>query len=174
MITDEMREFMRRDIFKGLMSLGLFSLALSRANFGTAEPSVFPDVDPSPTQLMQHSNDVKTQELWESIFSMSDNTAGCLCALSSALLLIMTLLKGQDKSKQALIIFIMVCLGLAGLAIVVSDLASWASGVRFKMLSSGCYLSLISSIYTFNYLRFLSIYLCFQVILILQKELSRW
>ena len=47
----------------------------------------------------------------------------------------------------------MLCLMLAILSVAISDLASWAAGHRFKMISAPCYICMSAAIYIFNIFR---------------------
>lgn len=130
MISPETREMMKKDLTKGVMALALFALSLSRANFGTAESNAAPTDDASTGQLINFSEDIKWRELMERVFAYSDNTAAMACFACSIMLLLMTLLKQQDKVKRLLVSSMMVLLTLAGLVIMLSDMSSWACGIR--------------------------------------------
>ena len=130
MISPETREIMKKDLTKGVISLVLFSLSLSRANFGLADPTATPSHDAAVDQLVGFSEDIKWREMMEKVFSYSDNVASLMCFSCSIVLLLMTLLKQQDGVKRLMVSAMMVLLTLAGLVIMLSDMSSWACGIR--------------------------------------------
>lgn len=153
MITESIQIFMRRDVLKGLFSMALFALSLSRANFGSVDPISALSSNASQVEMIQTSENIKEIELWEQVFATADNTASLLCAACSGVLLIMTLLKKKNRVKQLLTSVMMLCLMLAILSVAISDLASWAAGHRFKMISAPCYICMSAAIYIFNIFR---------------------
>ena len=155
MISGPVQTGMKRDMTKAIMALAMFFLALSRANFGTSD--YFPDVpstNASHIDMARMSQKIRELETWEKLFEWSDNVSAMMCACCSAIMLSMTLIKRLDRVKRMMSIAMMVCLTLASLSIMLSDLSSWACGYRFKMLSSGCYITISASIYFLNMFRY--------------------
>ena len=154
MISGQIQAGMKRDMTKAIMALAMFFLALSRANFGTSDFPDVPSANATHIDLVRMSESIKERETWEKLFGWSDNVSAMMCACCSALMLSMTLIKRLDRVKRMMSIAMMVCLTLASMSIMLSDLASWACGYRFKMLSSGCYITISASIYFLNMFRY--------------------
>ena len=154
MVSQEARELIQKDLTKSVISLCLFFLSLSRTNFGLEGiPLESTQEFLSTAQMIANSQAVKDQELWTNIFQISDNGAAAMCFVCSAILLVLTLYKKAPKVQQGATVFMMVCLVVACLCIVVADCSQWFCGVRFKMCSAGCLLSLLAIIYALNILR---------------------
>ena len=157
MLSEEVRELLRKDLTKSVISLALFFLSLSRANFGldNEDEDVYLEnsQDAPAARLVSMSESIRRQEMWELIFMVADNAAALLCFTCSAILLIMTLFKGAQRMLGLFTITMMACLILASFCIVLADFSQWACGVRFKMVSAGCLLSILATIYILNMLR---------------------
>ena len=155
MLSEEVRELLRKDLTKSVISLALFFLSLSRANFGLSEDDVYHEnsQDTPAAKLVADSEAIRRQEMWELVFQVADNSASLLCFTCSAILLLMTLYKGAQRMLGAITIIMMAFLILASFCIVLADFSQWACGVRFKMLSAGCLISILATIYILNMLR---------------------
>ena len=170
MLSEEVRELLRKDLTKSVISLALFFLSLSRANFGldNEDEDVYLEnsQDAPAARLVAMSESIRRQEMWELIFMVADNAAALLCFTCSAILLIMTLFKGAQRMLGLFTITMMACLILASFCIVLADFSQWACGVRFKMVSAGCLLSILATIYILNMLRsnILIIFIDFNII----------